>query len=265
MLSHSGAPGSEAGREPDRELYSVELAMITNVPFWVAFAVLVAYPAALARWPIPFARGALVRVAKGVTLSLPAAVAALIVRPQGGAANYRSAPPRILALASLPGPEQVTLEDDVLRFIPDRNWILARPRKPLATTFLRVEVSWTEGGLVMQARRLPGEAMLLLLATVYCASLHGPLLHHPLSLSLVVAAIVGGSIGEHNRARRCFDAAVGEANRRIAAVDPSWTPTPATAQATEGIGLSWTCACGKVNEKHRNTCRRCWAFKPKVS
>lgn len=235
---------------------------LPTLVFWSVVAVWVAQSLAMARMPIHFARWALVPGPKAGPVPLPPAAAARLLHPTEGKASYRDAPPRALALASLPGEERVARSEEDLHFVADRNWVVVRHRKLLSTSLVRVEVSATEGGLVLHARRFPDEATLLLLATAYMASLRGPLLHHPFSLLLLAAFIAGGLIGGQNRARRALDAVVDEMNKRLATLDPSYVPPPTPAQVAAAQGLTWTCGCGKVNDRDRSTCRRCWAAKP---
>jgi hypothetical protein len=236
--------------------------MMHNAVFWGAVAAWVLFSVGLGRMPLFFARWALLPLAKGRAVPLPPSAAAVVLHPTEGKASYRDAPQRALALASLPGEQVVSRDGDILHFVSDRNWILARRRKPLSTTLVRVEVSANQGGLVLRARRFPGEIALLVLAGVYLANVDGPLMHHPLSLMIVAAAVAGGFLEDQGHAHRALDAVVDEVHKRIATLDPSYVPPPTPAQIAAAQGLTWTCACGKVNDKERKTCRRCWATKP---
>jgi hypothetical protein len=203
--------------------------IMTGVPirdalFWSAFGAILLSSAAVARRPAVFARWALLPVGRRVTLPLPSAVAAVVLRPDEGQGTYRELPPRSVDLAAFPGDRTVTLDAEILEFVPDRNWILARARawlRSMSETLVRVEVSAADGALVLRARRLPTDLGLLLLAAAYIASLHRPL-QQPLTLWLLAVAIIVGSVfGEQRRASRYFDAVVEEMKKRIAAVDPS--------------------------------------------
>jgi hypothetical protein len=234
--------------------------MIESVVFWAIVGGTFLLSAAVAHMPLVFARWALVPVGDARMLPLPTAAAAVVLHPTDGKASYRDSPPRAVALASLPGEEEVTRDDDVLRFVPDRNWVLARPRR--SAMLVRVEISATDQGLVLRARRLPADLYMLPLGAVYLAGLHGPLLSHPFSLCLIVGAFAIHVGASQRRARRSIEAVVEEMHRRVAAADPSYTPPPTPAQVAAAQGLTWTCGCGKANEKERKTCRRCWAARP---
>jgi hypothetical protein len=196
-------------------------------------------------------------VGKKRTLPLPAATAAIVLHPVDGSASYRDPPPRAISLATLPGEEEVTRDEDVLRFAADRNWVVVRRRR--SARLLRVEVSAAHEGLVLRARRLPNEIVLLLIAAAYLGQLHGPLPLHPLTVCLVLGVIVGSLWWERILVRRSIDGVIAELQRRITAVDPSYAPPPTAAQLALAQGLRWACACGKINERHRKTCRQCWA------
>jgi hypothetical protein len=190
-------------------------------------------------------------------LPLPTATAAIVLHPADGRASYRDPLPRVISLASLPGGEEVTRDEDVLRFVPDRNWVLVHRHR--SGRLVRVEVSATDHGLVFRARRLPTEILMLLLAAAYLANLHGSLARHPLSLCLILGIVAGSLWWERTLVRRSVDVVIAEMQRRITAVDPSYTPPPTPEQVAIAQGLAWTCACGKVNDRERKTCRRCWA------
>jgi hypothetical protein len=234
--------------------------MIVSVVFWAVVAASVLLSVAVAHMPLVFARWALVPVGDDRVLPLPTAAAAVVLHPTDGKASYRDSAPRGVALASLPGEEEVTRDDDVIRFVPDRNLVLARPRR--SAMLVRVEVSATDQGLVLRGRRFPADLYILPLGAAYLAGLHGPLLSHAISLCLVVGAVAFSLSSSQRRARRSIEVVVAEMHRRVAAVDPSYTPPPTPAQVAAAQGLTWTCACGKTNEKERKTCRRCWAAKP---
>jgi hypothetical protein len=250
---------------------------VPNLFFLATVGILVLFSVALSRMPLALARCAVFPVGKRVALPLPATVAALVLRPQEGAMTYRQPPDRKLVLAALPGDAHILREDELLRFVHDRNWVLARPRARLGSmTLVRVEVAAAEGGLVLWARHLPADVFLPVLVAVWFASLSGSLLVHPLSLALGCLTVVIGLAQHQKRARACFRAVIEEMTRRITALEggsPTSTSTStsatsaATARTQPGAaedGGGWTCACGMRNDARRKTCRRCWAQNPRV-
>jgi len=115
--------------------------------------------------PFTFARLAVLPLGDPVTLPLPDVVAARVLRFDEGNETYRDLPPRSLVLSSLVAEDRVERKEEVLRFAPERNWIVARRRagRQISLALVRVQVSGAPGGLVLRARYFPGDAAMMFL------------------------------------------------------------------------------------------------------
>jgi hypothetical protein len=225
---------------------------------------------AVERWPFALPRFAFVPVGREVALPVPAAVLARLETVPDEKTTYREPPSRKLVLASFPGELRVEREHEIVRFLPERNCVVARRRvtsRGSSLVVVRVDVSSAEGCLRLRGRYVAADEVLFLLIAGCWLVVRGT---HPSNVLWVVAlaaVILLGAVSQHRTARACFDAAVDATKRRIAAADPNAprlapaaSATPTTSQKREDDErLPWTCACGKVNEVGRKTCRRCWS------
>jgi hypothetical protein len=218
---------------------------------------------AVERWPFALARFAFVRVGPEVALPVPAAILAQLETVPDEKTTYREPPSRKLALASFPGELRVERDREIVRFLPERNCVVARRRVSSGGSSLvivRVDAFAVQGCLRLRGRYLPADGLLFLLFAACWAGNAFWLVPFAMVIGLAL-------VGQHRTAGACFDAAVAEMKRRIAAADPNEpraipaaSETPfAVQQREDDPRAPWTCACGKVNDAGRKTCRRCWA------
>jgi hypothetical protein len=105
---------------------------------------------------------------------------------------------------------------------------------------VRIDVSSAEGGLVLRARYLPTDVITPLFLLWWMSSLKNFPLTAPLALVVIAGLVLATLFAQRSSARSCFEAAVDEMKRRIAAADAkasSATPlrfeAPAEALARE--------------------------------
>ncbi len=235
----------------------------SDLVFGGAVALAVLWGVVVARLPVALARWALLPGSKRITLPLTPTAAALVLRPAEGMATYRDRGPLSFSIAALPGPERVELPHETLRFVPERNCVLAARAQSFARwispTLVRIDIAPAEGALVLRCRQLP-ELALPVLGLAWLVVQRGGVLRHPGSLLVLAVAVVWGLADERRRAGLCLDAVADEMKRRLAALEPGErAETPAKPPTPPADPHQWTCACGKVNEVKRDTCRRCWA------
>lgn len=238
--------------------------MLFNLPFAFSLALLVSLAIANRFAPRAAARLAVVPFRRRVALPLPAGAAALVTPPLEGGGTYRALPSRDLVLTALPGEARVERDNQVVRFVPESRCILAHPAWS-PSQLVCVDLSVGAQELLLRARRFP-EGELWAAACLVVA-----MAHFGLARSWLAASAVGACILLFSRASRganaTFDAVVAELTARIAIANgdapPPAQPPPPLQGASRFTGPDeWTCACGKVNERKRSMCRRCWAQRP---
>ena len=192
------------------------------------------------RWPFALARLAFVRVGNEIRLPVPSAALALLETVPDEKTMYREPPTRKLALVSFPGELRIERDRTVVRFLPDRNCIVARrpsPGRSITALLVRVDVSMVHGCLHLRARYAPADEMLFLVIMAGWLAATGFHLGPPFGIVFISAMLVLGAVGQHRAARHCFNAAVDEMKRRIAAADPSEPHgTPAASETPPLLG-----------------------------
>ncbi len=206
--------------------------------------------AAQSRAPRTFARFAVLPVGKRLTLPLPPAVAARVLRPRGGTGTYRTMPDRDFTLAELPGENQVEGAGRTLTFVAEANRVLATG-VGLRGGLVRVDLSGTVDGLSLAGHRIPEEGFWLALLFVLLPSAQAS------TILFRLAFIAGMFAWDQRKARVEVRAVAEELRKRIAVANGD-----SAAVAAPGPTLladEWACACGKVNKARHETCGRCWA------
>jgi hypothetical protein len=237
--------------------------MVGNVLIALMVAVMASFAIANRYAPHMVARFAMAPVRRRVAIPLPPRAAALLTPPQEGGGTYRDLPARNLAFAALPGATRVQRDDQIVRFVPELGCVLAHPEWSPAQ-LLCVHVSGGADGLSLRGRRFPEAELLASAVLMVLIARWDAFRHWPAAISVVAAFVF--VLGKARRdAGVSFDAVVAELKARIALANgdppPPAPPQPPTASRFTGPD-EWTCACGKVNERKRSMCRRCWAQRP---
>jgi len=106
-----------------------------------------------------------------------------------------------LSLASFARSARVERGREVLRFVPERNWIVARHRGQrgnLSLVLVRIDVSWAEGGLLMRARFLPLDIVWLPFAVWWLSSSNGFARSPVMMLVILVGGVAAFFFGERS-------------------------------------------------------------------
>jgi hypothetical protein len=239
----------------------------------LCFAVLAVVPTILfalaSRFaPALAARLAFAPVRRSVTIALPPQAADVLTPQQDDGGTYRALPARSLALDALPGAAKADRDGHMIRFVPELSCVLVHPTWT-PERLVCIHLSVGPNALLLRARRFPSfelieVAMLLGLVARWQFLSRSPLL----SATFVIMSVVG-AVPAWNAASRSLDAVVAEITARVAVAngDPPLPlappPPPSTTTDARFTGPDeWTCACGKVNERKRSMCRRCWAQRP---
>jgi hypothetical protein len=168
-----------------------------------------------ARFYAPFA---FLPVGKPVTIPVPPAAGAALMRHPAAVVTYRSGAPARALLSQLPGDPDVEVGDLRLQFDPQRGWVTAaRPswRKP---SLVRVDVRSVEGAFVLRAKELP-DLVLWLPALLVVVWLRWP--PAPTFLPILLGGLGGLVVSLFQRradAARSFDVVVAEMKKRIDAL-----------------------------------------------
>jgi hypothetical protein len=237
--------------------------MLANVPVALTLALMVSLALANRFAPRAAVRLAVAPLRRRVALPLPARAAALLTPPLEGGGTYRTLPSRELVLTALPGEARVERDKQIVRFMPELHCVLAHPAWS-PSQLVCVDLSVSAEGLSLRGRRFPEEELWA------AACLILPIARFALGRPWLAAFTIGGGIFFVIRAWRAanasFDAVVAELTARIALANgdaPPPPPPPPREGASRFTGPDeWTCACGKVNERKRSMCRRCWAQRP---